>query len=231
VESVAGPSPQPHHRQNPTFNPASRQPPCASADKTTFSRPSPGTSLYQTPPLITRHYYTIHKLDGYRLRQCRTSRPARNGSTSLWLCLMPDQLPYVTASAQHHYTLPSYLLTHTQTNITTRYSLKPAPSTTAATADTSSTPRATLVLKTYDSASGITLKYRTTKAAEVSRLIGASLGRLGRSMAAVPEPPAEEAMPDAPVEVDQKPATTTAQAQQQVPNQGGGGKKKKKGKK
>ena len=118
-----------------------------------------------------------------------------------------------------------------QTNITTRYSLKPTPSSSTAAADTSFTPRATLVLKTYDTVSGITLKYRTTKAAEVSRLIGASLGRLGRSMAAVPEPPAEEAMPDAPAEVDQKPATTTAQAQQAPTQGGGGGKKKKKGKK
>ena len=46
-------------------------------------------------------------------------------------------------------------------------------------------PRAYLVLKTYDPESGIVLKYKTDKAAEVGRLI-ASLGRLGRDMAALP---------------------------------------------
>ncbi|KAF7556128.1 hypothetical protein G7Z17_g1578 [Cylindrodendrum hubeiense] len=83
-----------------------------------------------------------------------------------------------------------------------------------------------------DPVSGATLKYRTTKAAEVSRLIGASLGRLGRSMAAVPEP-AEEPMLDAPDADDQKSAAPASQPpQQQQPQQaGGGGKKKKKGKK
>ncbi|KAH9900593.1 signal recognition particle 9 kDa protein-domain-containing protein [Xylariomycetidae sp. FL2044] len=47
-------------------------------------------------------------------------------------------------------------------------------------------PRGSLVLKTYDPASGVVLKYRTTKAAEVSRLI-LSFGRLGRRMAGLPE--------------------------------------------
>jgi hypothetical protein len=46
--------------------------------------------------------------------------------------------------------------------------------------------RASLVLKTYDHVSGTTLKYSTTKAAEVSRLIQI-LGRLGRPMARLPE--------------------------------------------
>ena len=78
--------------------------------------------------------------------------------------------------------------------------------------------------------SGITLKYRTTKAAEVSRLIGASLGRLGRSMAAVPEP-AEEPMLDAPDLEVQKPSPASQPSQQQQQPQQGGGKKKKKGKK
>ncbi|KAI5460021.1 signal recognition particle 9 kDa protein-domain-containing protein [Mariannaea sp. PMI_226] len=127
------------------------------------------------------------------------------------------------------------------TNITTRYSLKPAPSTSSPSADEDSRgpPRGALILKTYDTVSGVSLKYRTTKAAEVSRLIGASLGRLGRSMAAVPEPPADEAMPDAPVDVDQKAggavaaaaAAAESQPQQQSAASGGGGKKKKKGKK
>lgn len=71
----------------------------------------------------------------------------------------------------------------------------------------------------------------------MSRLINASLGRLGRGMAAVPEPLVDEAMPNAPsVEVEvSKPAATAAAATttpMQAPAQGsGGGKKKKKGKK
>ncbi|KPM46191.1 hypothetical protein AK830_g324 [Neonectria ditissima] len=115
------------------------------------------------------------------------------------------------------------------THITTRYSLKAAPPADDAGDATPKPPRGSLVLKTYDPASGITLKYRTTKAAEVSRLIGASLGRLGRSMAAVPEP-AEEPMLDAPDLEDQKPSPASQPPQQQQPQQGGG-KKKKKGKK
>jgi len=46
--------------------------------------------------------------------------------------------------------------------------------------------RATLTLKTYNPASGVTLKYKTDKAAEVGRLIS-SLARLGRTMAGLPE--------------------------------------------
>ncbi|KAH7131393.1 signal recognition particle 9 kDa protein-domain-containing protein [Dactylonectria estremocensis] len=120
------------------------------------------------------------------------------------------------------------------TVITTRYSLKAAsarPSGDDEDGDaTAKPPRAALVIKTYDPVSGVTLKYRTTKAAEVSRLIGASLGRLGRSMAAVP--PADEPMFDAQPEADDPkaaPASQPLQQQQQLPQQGG--KKKKKGKK
>ncbi|KAJ9637807.1 hypothetical protein H2199_007301 [Coniosporium tulheliwenetii] len=47
-------------------------------------------------------------------------------------------------------------------------------------------PRATLTLKTYDPESGVCLKYQTTKAAEVGRLV-ASLGKLGRGMAGLAE--------------------------------------------
>ncbi|KAK5653116.1 hypothetical protein OQA88_9215 [Cercophora sp. LCS_1] len=47
-------------------------------------------------------------------------------------------------------------------------------------------PRGHLVLKTYDPVSGVTLKYKTSKAAEVSRLIQ-MLGQLGRRMAALPD--------------------------------------------
>lgn len=70
--------------------------------------------------------------------------------------------------------------------------------TAAAAAETSETqsttttqqPTAYLELKTYDPASGVCLKYKTDKAAEVGRLV-ASLGTLGRDMAALPEQPAD----------------------------------------
>lgn len=88
------------------------------------------------------------------------------------------------------------------------------------------------MIKTYDPVSGATLKYRTNKAAEVSRLIYTSLGSLGRGMAAVPDVP-EEAMPDAAAgEVADAPDKAAAGPASQTPQQGaGGGKKKKKGKK
>ncbi|KAI1111569.1 signal recognition particle 9 kDa protein-domain-containing protein [Nemania sp. NC0429] len=60
-----------------------------------------------------------------------------------------------------------------------------ATTTAAATTTATATPRASLTIKTYDPHSGVCLKYRTTKAAEVSRLI-LSLGQLGRRMAALP---------------------------------------------
>ena len=47
-------------------------------------------------------------------------------------------------------------------------------------------PRATLTLKTYDPESGVVLKFKTDRAAEVGRLIH-GLGRVGRHMAALPE--------------------------------------------
>ncbi|KAF5546844.1 WD repeat [Fusarium phyllophilum] len=117
------------------------------------------------------------------------------------------------------------------TLITTTYKLKPGPTRPDADGDTPVTkpPRGALVLKAYDPISGATIKYRTTKAQEVTRLIHASLGRLGRSMAAVPDIP-EVTMADGdgatPAEESQA-ATPTPQAAQG----GGGGKKKKKGKK
>ncbi|KAI0097642.1 signal recognition particle 9 kDa protein-domain-containing protein [Nemania sp. FL0031] len=58
-------------------------------------------------------------------------------------------------------------------------------STTPATTPSPAAPRASLTIKAYDPHSGTCLKYRTTKAAEVSRLI-LSLGQLGRRMAALP---------------------------------------------
>ncbi|KAI8662732.1 hypothetical protein LRP88_06941 [Fusarium phalaenopsidis] len=117
------------------------------------------------------------------------------------------------------------------TRITTKYSLSPAPSRPDDAAATAKPPRGSLILKTYDPVSGVALKYRTTKAAEVSRLVHASLGRLGRSMAAVPDVP-EVAMADA-GEEEQKEQQQAATSQQPPAAQsgGGGGKKKKKGKK
>lgn len=50
-------------------------------------------------------------------------------------------------------------------------------------------PRASLIIKTFDPLSGVCLKYKTTKAAEVSRLVQL-LGSLGRKMAALPDAPA-----------------------------------------
>ncbi|KAE9372304.1 hypothetical protein N431DRAFT_483125 [Stipitochalara longipes BDJ] len=104
-------------------------------------------------------------------------------------------------------------------------------------------PRATLTLKTYDPASGATLKYSTNKAAEVSRLIQI-LGRLARPMSGLPE-----VKDDVPVlgagagvegegsgvgtpTVESVPALAAAgKPGQQAQGGGAGGKKKKKGKK
>ncbi|KAI0145702.1 signal recognition particle 9 kDa protein-domain-containing protein [Hypoxylon sp. NC0597] len=108
-------------------------------------------------------------------------------------------------------------------------------------------PRGSLTLKTYDPHSGVCLKYRTTKAAEVSRLI-LSLGQpLGARMAALPLPEAaDEVMGDAPAAGEEKREEATPAAgagaggskgQGQGQHQGGGGGggggkgKKKKGKK
>lgn len=125
-----------------------------------------------------------------------------------------------------------------QTRVTTKYSIKPVKLRTKTNTEGATTPttpaepkpaRASLVIKTYDPVSGVTLKYRTTKAAEVTRLIHASLGRLGRAQAALPDVP-EVAMPDA----DAAPAETTGAAPGDTtaapPPQQSGGKKKKKGK-
>ncbi|CAA9959405.1 signal recognition particle srp9 protein [Pyrenophora teres f. maculata] len=93
----------------------------------------------------------------------------------------------------------------------------------------------TFTLKTYDPASGTSLKYETNKGAEVGRLIG-NLGRLGRHMAALPELAEESAggegasasAPQADesghVKMGGAPADPKA-------GTGTGGKKKKKGKK
>ncbi|GAB0135580.1 hypothetical protein EsDP_00003913 [Epichloe bromicola] len=136
------------------------------------------------------------------------------------------------------------------TRITTRYSIKPVPSRktsrdatgdagTTETAGTSKPPRGSLVITTYDPVSGVNLKYRTTKAAEVTRLMQSVLGRLGRCMAGLPAETPEEVMPDAPVPVstvegangDKQGSGVATPVQQGQQAQPGGGKKKKKGRK
>lgn len=88
-------------------------------------------------------------------------------------------------------------------------------------------PRASLTLKTYDPVSGVTLKYRTTKAQEVTRLMQTSLGMIGRKMAGMPDlPPADEVMADA-----AGVATPTGNDDAAPKAAPSGGKKKKKGKK
>jgi hypothetical protein len=47
-------------------------------------------------------------------------------------------------------------------------------------------PRGTITLKAFDPESGVTLKFKTDKSADVGRMF-AGLGRVGRIMAALPE--------------------------------------------
>ncbi|KAA8618845.1 signal recognition particle srp9 subunit [Pyrenophora tritici-repentis] len=167
-------------------------------------------------------------------------------------------MPYFTTSAE--WLEQSSLLLKarpTSTRITSKYTvLKPTPSKIAKrkayeakrasrpadTTRTSSPPpqsqdveevTVTFTLKTYDPASGTSLKYETTKGAEVGRLIG-NLGRLGRHMAALPELAEESAAgegasaPQADESGDVKMGGVPADPKAGT---GTGGKKKKKGKK
>ncbi|KAL7626310.1 hypothetical protein AAE478_003082 [Parahypoxylon ruwenzoriense] len=119
------------------------------------------------------------------------------------------------------------------TRITTKYhiskptksrrSKKPLPTSTTTTSSTTTAPthqqqqqqqpRGSLTLKTYDAHSGVCLKYRTTKAAEVSRLI-LSLGQpLGARMAALPLPETgDQVMADAPAGEESAAAAAAAAA-------------------
>ncbi|KAG5948110.1 hypothetical protein E4U59_004585 [Claviceps monticola] len=131
------------------------------------------------------------------------------------------------------------------TTTTTTTTTTPSSTTSDAAAKAASNPkppRGSIVLTTYDPVTGVNLKYRTTKAAEVSRLVQAALGRLGRCMAGLPAETPDEPMPDAPasavrgVEADNKRggnggAATPAPVQQAQAAQSGGGRKKKKGRK
>ncbi|KAK5115836.1 hypothetical protein LTR85_009430 [Meristemomyces frigidus] len=103
-------------------------------------------------------------------------------------------------------------------------------------------PKAWLVLKTYDPESGVVLKFKTDRAADVGRLIN-GLGRLGRHMAALPvkeeapahsvtqSEPASHQAPEAAAPRPKEIAPATVDAKAQQGSGGGGGKKKKKGKK
>ncbi|KAG6123603.1 hypothetical protein E4U13_003847 [Claviceps humidiphila] len=140
---------------------------------------------------------------------------------------------------------PPTTTTTTTTTPTTTTTITPSstPSDAAGTAASNpKPPRGSIVLTTYDPVTGVNLKYRTTKAAEVSRLVQAALGRLGRCMAGLPAETPDEPMPDAPasavqgVEADNKRggnsgAATPAPVQQGQAAQSGGGRKKKKGRK
>ncbi|RKU48044.1 hypothetical protein DL546_007794 [Coniochaeta pulveracea] len=95
-------------------------------------------------------------------------------------------------------------------------------------------PRATLELRTYCPVSGVALKYHTTKAAEVGRLISMLGGPLGRRMAGLNveesgngvKKEEDEEMIDAPAA-----ESTPVQQTQQAGTGGGAAKgKKKKGK-
>lgn len=96
----------------------------------------------------------------------------------------------------------------------------------------------TLVLKTFDPVSGVCLKYRTNKAAEVGRLV-ASLGQCGRVMAALPvKEQAKEHGADVDVGAVKEEGSGGGDSKAAAGDasggvgggSGGGGKKKKKGK-
>ncbi|KFY38757.1 hypothetical protein V495_06404 [Pseudogymnoascus sp. VKM F-4514 (FW-929)] len=137
-------------------------------------------------------------------------------------------MPYL-ATAQEWLTQSALLLQArpTTARITTKYSVK--PSTRKPTAETTApAPVAFLTLKTYDPASGTTLKYRTDKAAEVGRLV-LSLSRLGREMAGLPELKEEDVKME---EAGDAAAGAPAPVAEKAGAQPGGAKKgKKKGRK
>jgi hypothetical protein len=140
-----------------------------------------------------------------------------------------------------------------QARVTTKYNIKPAKARAArkvkkedagddtlmtdADAAASKPPRASLIIKTFDPHSGVCLKYKTTKAAEVSRLVQL-LGSLGRKMAALPDAPAPAVEDEAVAGTATPPVGGGAAGGAGQPAQqgqagagGGGGKgKKKKGK-
>lgn len=121
-----------------------------------------------------------------------------------------------------------------QTRITTKYAIKRPRQATPTTP--AKGPRANLVLKTFDPPSGATLKYKTSKAAEVNRLVQC-MGRLGRGMAGLAS--AREALGEAGAQEKGEDVVMggggEAERREEGKRAGGqqvpGGKKKKKGKK
>ncbi|KAE8148955.1 signal recognition particle 9 kDa protein-domain-containing protein [Aspergillus avenaceus] len=118
------------------------------------------------------------------------------------------------------------------TRITTKYnfpSQKPAKQSPPDTP--SQTPIASLTLKTYNPTSGICLKYRTNKGAEVGRLItslgklagGANVAALGLSNAAPVAQTGDVEMADAPEEGGSAPVSAAAKTEG---NKAGKGRKK-----
>jgi hypothetical protein len=129
------------------------------------------------------------------------------------------------------------------TRITTKYSLTPKeaqtkPPTDNATEPTSEkrVPAGTLTLRTYHADSGICLKYKTDKAAEVGRLV-TGLGKLAKresiEMPAAAPVGGDKMNVDGPEEAQEPvPAKEEVKVLTNAPATGGGGKgKKKKGKK
>ncbi|KAH7083534.1 signal recognition particle 9 kDa protein-domain-containing protein [Paraphoma chrysanthemicola] len=101
------------------------------------------------------------------------ARPTTTRITSKYSVLKP--------SASKVAKRKSYAAKHTDKPPDTSRSASPPPQPQAP-----EDPTTTFTLKTYDPESGTCLQYETNKAAEVGRLIG-NLGRLGRSMAALPD--------------------------------------------
>ncbi|KAJ4391427.1 hypothetical protein N0V93_005044 [Gnomoniopsis smithogilvyi] len=154
-------------------------------------------------------------------------------------------MPFIESS-QEWLTLSAQLLEArpTTTRVTTKYSISPAKVRAAkksetADADTPMTdapaskpPRGKLIIKTYDPQSGVCLKYKTSKAAEVGRLVQ-MLGSLGRNMgglksAPITAPTVEEEV--GAVAGTATPPVAAAAAPVAGSGDGGKGKKKKKGK-
>ncbi|KAH6680788.1 signal recognition particle 9 kDa protein-domain-containing protein [Halenospora varia] len=169
------------------------------------------------------------------------------------------KMPYLE-TAQQWLTQSTLLLQArpSTTRITTKYTIpnpstlskraaksKPRPSHPSTTQDPNQPAQiqATLTLKTYDPASGTTLKYSTNKAAEVGRLIQI-LGRLARPMAGLAVVKEEDVVMGGgggevgsgvatPVVKEEEKVLSGPGAQGKAPVGGGGGGKgkKKKGKK
>ena len=111
----------------------------------------------------------------------------------------------------------------------------------ATTTTSNAPPSATLILKTYDPASGVNLMYRTDQAAEVGRLV-AIMGTLGRTMTALPDEDvkddtvttAEASLGEQGTGTNTVPESAVGETKGKLGSGGGGqggGKKRKKGKK